>query len=141
MPSTPIQTPSSYISSHAAAFADGEGAAVLVSAASPLPVAFGAPAATPLAGSTAASGIFGPYAPALGRAVMLSLGGTWAGAVKVLRSADGGATKVPLTLGGQPWGQFTGNCCEPVWDESEGAARLYLDVALTSGTCTYRFAQ
>jgi hypothetical protein len=61
--------------------------------------------------------------------------------VRLLRSTDGGATKLPVTVAGDTWAQFTANCCEPVWDESEASARLYLDIALTSGTITYRIAQ
>jgi hypothetical protein len=72
---------------------------------------------------------------------MLQLSGTWTGTVKLLRSSDGGTTKLPLTLAGAAWGQFTANCCEPVWEESETAATLWLDVALTSGTLAYRLAQ
>lgn len=61
--------------------------------------------------------------------------------MKVLRSTDGGTTKLPLTIGGSAWGQFTGNCCEAIWEESEAAARLYRDIALTSGTVNYRLGQ
>lgn len=138
---TPIQTPPGYIVPNAVSFADTDGSALTVSAAVPLPVAIGLASATPLAGSTAASVIAGPYQPAIGRAVMLLLTGTWTGSVKVTRSVDGGATRQPLTAAGANWGQFTGNCCEAIWEESEAAARLYLDIALTSGTLTYRMAQ
>lgn len=143
MPTPPIQTPSAYVASRAAAYADIDGTAILVSTANPLPVSVGqaAAAATPLAGSTAITGVLGPYAPATGRAVILTLSGTWTGSVKLTRSADGGTTKLPITVGGQPWAQFTTNCCEAVWEESESAARLYLDVTLASGTLNYRIAQ
>ena len=63
------------------------------------------------------------------------------GTVKVVRSTDGGATKLALAIGGSLWAQFTGNCCEAVWDESDAAARLYLDIALMSGSVSYRLAQ
>ena len=72
---------------------------------------------------------------------MLALTGTWAGTVQVLRSTNGGASSQALTMGGTAWGNFTGNCCEPVWDESEAAAQLYLQITLTSGSVTYRIAQ
>ena len=143
MPSPPIQSPSAYSVSRAVAFADIDGAATLVSATSPLPVtamaSSGSP--TPLAGTAAATGVVGPFAPVLGRAVILSLQGTWTGAVQVLRSTDSGATKIPLTVAGAAWGTFASNCCEAIWEESEPVARLYLDVALTSGSVTYRLAQ
>lgn len=141
MPSTPIQTPSTYVASHAAAFADGDGGAVVVSTANPLPVAFGQPSAVPLTGTASVTGLIGPFSPVIGRAVVLALSGTWSGTVKVLRSTDGGATRLPLTVGGQIWGQFTGNCCEAVWEESESGAALYLDITLASGAATYRLAQ
>lgn len=142
MPSSPIQSPASYVPSRATAFADVDGTALVVSSASPLPVTLAATqGAAALAGSTAASGVLGPYQPVLDRAVVLALSGTWAGTVRVLRSTDSGSTKLPLTVGGAAWAQFTAACCEPVWEESDGAARLYLDVVLTSGTLVYRMAQ
>lgn len=138
---TPIQSPSGYAATRAMVFADVDGSALVVSAATPLPVAAAAAATTPLADSAATSAVLGPYQPALDRDVVVALAGIWAGTVRVLRSTDGGVTKMPLTAGGGAWGQFTANCCEPVWSESESAARLYLDVALTSGSLAYRLAQ
>ncbi len=142
MPASPIYSPSAYSVSRAVAYADTDGSALLVSASNPLPVSVGATASvTPLAGNTSVSAVFGPYVPVIGRTTILTLDGVWAGSVKLLRSTDGGATKLPLTIAGAAWGQFSTNCCEPVWDESDMAARLYLDVALTSGSVTYRLAQ
>lgn len=144
MPNAPIQSPASFVPSRATAFSDVDGTALLVSASNPLPVAMATTSgstSTPLAGTAAASGVLGPYQPATGRAVILSLAGTWAGTVKVTRSTDGGATRLPLTVAGGSWAQFTANCCEAVWEESDASARLYLDVTLTSGTLTYRMAQ
>lgn len=138
---TPIQSPSGYAATRALVFADGDDNAILASATNPLPVTLGSAPTAALAGSTAASGILGPYQPALGRGIVLALAGTWAGTVRVLRSTDGGTTKLPLTLAGAVWGQFTANCCEPVWEESESAATLWIDIALTSGTLAYRLAQ
>ncbi len=143
MPSPPIQSPSAYSVSRAVAFADVDGSAMLVSATTPLPVtamaSSGSP--TPLAGTASASGVQGPFLPAIGRPVMLSLQGSWSGTVQVLRSTDNGTTKLPLTIAGSAWGVFTINCCEPIWEESEAVARLYLDIALASGNVTYRLAQ
>ncbi|MFM5884200.1 MAG: hypothetical protein ACKOQ3_02505 [Novosphingobium sp.] len=144
MPNSPIQSPASFVPSRAAAYSDVDGTALLVSAATPLPVTMAAvsgTAPTPLAGTTATTGVLGPYQPALGRDVVLALSGTWAGTIKVTRSTDGGTTRLPLTAAGTSWAQFTGNCCEAVWEESDGNARLYLDVTLTSGTLVYRMAQ
>ena len=140
---TPIQNPTGYAIPRAIAYADVDGSMLQVSNAAPLPVALlsGPAATTPLAGIAATTSVVGPYQPAIGRAVMLLLTGTWIGLVKVLRSVDGGTTKQPLTINGTTWGQYTANCCEAVWDESEGAARFYLDITLTSGSVTYRVAQ
>ena len=141
---TPIQNPAGYAVTRAVAYADVDGSMLQVAVATPLPVTVtggGAAATTPLAGTTAASTVAGPYQPALGRAVMLVLTGTWAGSVKVTRSTDGGVTRQPLTAAGNIWGQFSANCCDPVWEESENAARLYLDITLTSGSLNYRMAQ
>ncbi len=137
----PIISPSGYAATRAVAFADADGNAVLASGSLPLPVTLGSDPTVPLAGTTAVSGTFGPYLPALGREAMLTLTGTWAGTVRVLRSTDGGTTKLPLTIAGAAWAQFTANCCEPIWEETEAAARLWLEVTLSSGSLTYRLAQ
>ena len=141
MPPTPIQSPSGYSVSQAVAYADVDGSARLVSTTSPLPVMMGNPATTPVAGTAAATGVIGPFLAVRGRPVVLVLGGTWTGTVRTLRSTDGGTTRSPLTVAGTAWGQFTGNCCEPIWEESEDAAQLYLDITLTSGSVTYRLGQ
>jgi hypothetical protein len=142
MPPSPIQSPASYVPSRASAFADVDGTALLVSASNPMPVAIGAgAAAAPLAGSTAATGLLGPFVPAAGRPIILALSGTWSGTVAVKRSTDGGATKLPLTIAGAAWGQYTANACEPIWEENEAGASFYLDVTLASGTLAYRLAQ
>ena len=142
---TPIQSPAAYVPSRAAAFSDADGNALVVSNANPMPVALLAGGSgtvlTALAGSTAASGILGPYQPAVDRSIMLALSGTWSGTVKVVRSTDGGTTKLPLTVAGAIWGQFSGNCCEPVWEEADATSRFYLDVTLASGTLAYRLSQ
>lgn len=141
MPNNPIQSPAGYVPSRAISFADVDGTALLASTAIPLPVTTSPAAATALTGSTAASGMFGPFQPAAGRAIMLSLSGTWVGTVKLVRSTDGGTTKLPLTINAAAWASFTTNCCEAVWEESDSTARFYLDVTLTSGTLAYRLAQ
>ncbi len=138
---TPIQNPAGYAVTRAVAFADVDGSMLPVATSTPLPVTLGNAATTALAGTASTTSVTGPYQPALGRPVMLMLTGTWTGSVKVTRSVDGGASRQPLTAAGNAWGQFTANACEAVWDESESAARLYLDIMLTSGSVTYRMAQ
>lgn len=138
---TPIQNPSGYAVTRAVAFADVDGSMLQVAAATPLPVTLGSVATTALAGTTTGTTVVGPYLPALDRPIMLTLTGSWSGTVTVTRSVDGGSTRQPLTVNGSPWGQFTTNCCEAVWDEAEAGAQLFLDIALTSGSLTYRLAQ
>lgn len=115
--------------------------AVTVGNAAPIAVSLSQPTTTALAGSTATTGVVGPFTPVLGRAAVLMLSGSWAGTIKVSRSTDGGATRQPLTVAGAPWAQFTANACEAVWEESDPTARLYLEITLTSGTVNYRLSQ
>jgi hypothetical protein len=138
----PIVNPAGYVPIFAVGYSDDADGSLSVSASQPLPVApvvINKPA--PLAGSATTSGQVGPL-PVLPRLpIMLALSGSWTGTVTVLRSTDGGTTRLGLTAMGQPYGQFTANGCEPVWEEAEDAAALYLDIALTSGTVAYRLAQ
>lgn len=96
---------------------------------------------TPLAGSTSGSGTSAVFTPQLGRVMTLSLWGTWAGSVTLQRSTDGGTTKLPVTVGGLPWGAFTANCNEQVWVPTDAAETFYLAIVITSGTLNYRMAQ
>jgi len=143
MPDSPISTPAGYAPAFAIGFSDA-GSLAMVDAARPLPVTIQAATGampTPLQGSATGTAQAGPFAPAADRAVMLTLSGSWQGTVQVKRSTDGGSTRLPLTMGGTPWGSYAANACEQVWQESESGAALYLDIALTSGTLTYRLAQ
>ena len=139
----PIAPPAKYITPAAVGFADENGDLTLVTAATPLPVGGAAPFAipAPLTGATALPLVAGPFAPAPGRPVHLQLGGSWTGEVRLQRSVDGGVTRADLTAGGLPWGRFTGNANEPVWHEGESGATLWLDLAPTSGTVTFRVSQ
>lgn len=142
----PISYPGRYAPGVALNFADSTGAARQVSVGSPLPVALAAagasePSPTPLAGTASAATTAGPLDPVVGRPLILTLAGTWTGAVRLLRSVDGGATRVPLSLAGAPWGLYSANVCEPVWEESEAAATFYLELNPVSGAVSYRLAQ
>jgi len=142
MPSSPLKSPAGYVPQMAISFANFSGDADMVSAGNPLPTTdqpFAA--AAPLVGTMNASGQAGPFTPRAGRAVVLTLSGTWTGTVKLLRSVDGGATKFPLTALGMPYGVYSANVCEPVWEESEAAALLYLDATLSAGSVNYRLGQ
>lgn len=138
----PVSAPAAYAPVSAIGFADPDSILSPVSAEKPLPVStVTAPSPAALTGSTAASVVIGPFTPSSSKAIVLALSGTWTGTVKLLRSTDGGATKLPLTAAGQAWGVYSANCCEPVWEEAIAGAALYLDVTLGSGTLTYRVAQ
>lgn len=96
---------------------------------------------TPLSGSSSTTQTVGPFTPQLGRPINLTLSGTWVGSVQLLRSIDGGTTKLPLTVGGSAWGSYSANANEPVWTETEAGATYYLAITRTSGTISYRIAQ
>lgn len=142
MPSIPLVSPAGYAPKFAIAFGNSTGGADTVQPDNPLPVTF-TPATAPaaLTGSTSVSTTVGPFAPAAGRPVFLVLSGSWTGQAQLLRSIDGGVTKLPVTAGGLAYGTYTQNVCEPVWEEAEAAATLYLGVTLTSGNLTYRMGQ
>lgn len=57
------------------------------------------------------------------------------------RSTDGGATLLPLTIGGEEWARFTANADEAVATESDSAATYHLSIALVSGTLKYWAAE
>lgn len=138
----PVSAPAAYAPISAIGFADPDSTLSPVSADKPLPVSsVTIPAPAALVGSTAASTLVGPFTPNSAKPVVLALSGTWSGTVKLLRSPDGGTTKLPLTAAGQAWGVFSANCCEPVWEETVSGAALYLDIVLGSGTVAYRVAQ
>ncbi|WP_419827855.1 hypothetical protein [Sphingomonas sp.] len=139
-----IRAPAGYVPEHAVSFAAQDGSATVVDRGHPLPTVatLGAAGSTPLAGSASASTVAGPFAPDLGRAIWLTLAGVWTGTVRLLRSVDGGATKLPLTFGdGSARATFTVNAQAPVAEESVAVASYWLDVALSSGTVTYRLEQ
>ena len=143
---TPVKAPGGFAPAFALGQADAAGNLVLISADNPLPVASASgPTVTPpppaLEGETSQSLLAGPFDPAPGRPIYLQLDGQWTGTVRLSRSVDGGASRHPLTLAGAEWGVFVGNACEPVWEEYEAGAALYLDISLDSGLLAYRVSQ
>jgi hypothetical protein len=136
-----ISLPAGFAPAYAVGFAGLDGALALTSHATPLPVATAGPAAAPLAGETAASTLAGPFAGAVGRPIVVKLDGQWTGRARLLRSTDGGVTRVPLRVAGAPWGEFTESGCEQAWSETEEGVTFYLDIALSSGTVAYRVSQ
>lgn len=144
--STVVLAPGGFAPSVALAFGALGESVTQVDASNPLPVGVRLPEAspstsTPRAGTASVSTMVGPFVPQLARAIWLTLSGTWAGTAQLLRSTDGGATKLPLTIAGASWGSFTANGNEPVAEESDAAATYYLSITLTSGSVTYRVAQ
>lgn len=149
----PIKTPAGYATPIALGFAAPDNSLTSVRSDQPLPVTFdtdhplmvqmvsGSGAPAPMKGELTDSAMQGPYTPAPGLPVLLTLSGDWQGEVRILRSTDQGATRSPLTAAGFPWAVFTDNACEPVWIENDRDATLYLDAAIESGTLSYRLAQ
>lgn len=138
----PLQTPGGFVPGVASGFDDGTGHFAFVAANRPLPVQATPPAAPDaLEGQCTGQVLAGPFLPSPLVPVFCTLAGDWQGRVAVTRSTDGGATLHPLTLAGADWAAFTRNVCEPVWEEAEAGASLWLDCHVTSGTLTYRLAQ
>jgi hypothetical protein len=140
----PVDSPAGFVPVHSIAFAEGDGTAANVADARPLPVAATLIAATAaaLAGSVSTSGVPGPFTPNLGRAIWVTLSGSWAGSVQLLRSTDGGATKLPITYGdGTVKAVWTGNANAAVTEETVATASYWLAITLSSGTLTYRVEQ
>lgn len=143
MPSPiPVAAPAAYAPVSAIGYAEADDTLSPVSAGKPLPVStVTVPAPAALAGTATVTSQLGPFVPNSDKPVVLTLSGTWSGTVRLLRSVDGGVTKLPLTAAGFAWGQFGANCCEPVWQETVSGASLYLDIVLASGSVSYRVAQ
>lgn len=138
-----ILAPAGFVPLQAVASTAPDGKSVAVDGSNPLPIATQASRAagsTPLTGAAAATTTTGPFTPQLGREIVLTLSGTFSATVTLLRSVDGGTTKLPATVNGTAL-SWTGAVNEIVWVETEAAATLYLQITLTSGTVTYRVAQ
>lgn len=109
---------------------------------------------TPTGGAKVTTGapnfLIGPFSPQLGREIWLTLSGPGAsGTAQLLRSTDGGATKLGLTIVGQSSGSFTfagitdavPGANEIVNAETDASATYYLALTVTQGTVNYRLAQ
>lgn len=139
-----VESPAAFVPVHSIAFAEGDGSAANVGQARPLPVAATliASNAVALTGSVSASGVFGPFTPQLGRPIWVTLSGIWAGSVQLLRSVDGGATKLPLTYAdGSAKALWSGNANSAAAEETVANATYWLAVTIASGTLTYRLEQ
>jgi len=125
MPATnPIKTPAGYVPAFALGFSGPTGDLEIVDSVKALPVEvsstdplvvlpYAAPPPAAIEGTSASNVLVGPFVPATGRPVVLTLAGTWEGEVQLKRSSDGGTTPYPLTA----WARYVANACEPVWEE------------------------
>lgn len=138
---TPISTPAGYATAVAIGFADPDVNLLLVSDATRLPVAIAAPAPAALSGETSTSTLAGPFSATADRVVTVALGGEWQGTVRLLRSIDGGVSLSSLRVAGATWGEYTTSGCEQAWSETEEGVTFFLDIALTSGSLSYRVSQ
>lgn len=139
-----ILAPAGYVPEQAIAFKTRDGGATVVDPANPLPtmLALSASAAIALAGSASASGTIGPFAPDLGRPIWLTLSGTWTGNVRLLRSTDGGTTKLPLTFSdGSVKPGWTGAMQAAIAEETVATATYWLAITLSAGSVSYRMEQ
>lgn len=138
----PIRLPGGYLPAEAIAFAAPGGDATLVSTATPLPVTLPIPAAgAVLSGSSAAPIVAGPFVPQGDRPIWLTLSGSWTGTAQLLRSTDGGATMLPMTLGGETAYRYTAPVNEPIAVETVAGASWHLQLTPGSGTIAYRVQQ
>ena len=97
---------------------------------------------TPLSGSLGATGTSGAFAPELGRPIWVTLSGTWVGSVQLLRSTDGGATKLAITYpDGSARATWTGAVNAAVVEDACASATYYLQFTRTSGTLVYEVRQ
>ena len=140
-----VELPAGYAPMTGIGFGDPGAAVVPVDYDTPLPVMTpggAASTATPLTGSTSATATVGPFTPQLGRAIWVTLSGSWSGSVQMLRSRDGGTTKLPLTYGdGSAKPSWTSNVNAAVAEETVSGATYYLAITLNSGSVTYRLEQ
>lgn len=92
--------------------------------------------------------VIGPFTPPLGRDWWLTLNATAtaSGTAQLLRSTDGGTTRIAVTAGGVPWAIWTfagasGAIVNEAMDrETDPAATWFLQITLTGGTVACRMA-
>jgi len=140
-----VIAPAGYVPRHAISFGSDGAAAIAVDDSNPLPVravTVQAATSTPLAASAAASGASAAFAPQLGRAIWLTLSGSWTGSVTLQRSTDAGASWNALSYGdGSAKPAWTANMQAIVAEESVAGALYRLAITIASGTLAYRMEQ
>lgn len=143
MPNPPISVPAGFAPAFALGYSDAQSNLTMVTATAPLPVSVSnaATAPAPLTGQTATAAVVGPFNAVAGLPVIVALSGTWTGTVQVLRSTDGGATRLPLRIGGSSWGTYHESGVEQAWIDNENGVSFYLDITPATGSVTYRVSQ
>lgn len=91
---------------------------------------------TPITGTSTTAAIVGPFTPQLGRPITVALAGTWSGTAQLLRSTDGGTTKLPLTPAGVTLGTYSAQGVDQPWIETDSTATFYL--SLPAANITYK---
>ncbi|MES2421459.1 MAG: hypothetical protein V4595_09185 [Pseudomonadota bacterium] len=96
---------------------------------------------TAIAGTSSAAQVVGPFVPQLGRAITVALSAaSWpGGTAQLLRSTDGGTTRLPLTPAGVVLGTYTRQGVDQPWLETEAGATFYL--SLPNAGIGYRVSQ
>lgn len=123
------------------------GNAALASMASPYSAATSTPLTATINDTSPHS--LGPFAPQLAREIWLTVNATTAatGTAQILRSTDGGVTKIGLTaaafgIGSYAFSAITGAIVNEIISvETDTAATYYLAIALSAGAVTCRVAQ
>lgn len=139
-----IVAPSTIVPPAGVAFTGADGQTKYASPTDPLPTTAAAlaPAAVvSLVGTSTGAQTVGPFVPVLGRPITIALSATsWPGGqVQLLRSTDGGVTKLPLTPAGVTIGVYSGIGADSPWVETEAGATYYL--SLPAANISYRVAQ
>jgi hypothetical protein len=123
------------------------GNAALSTLASPFIAATSAPLTATVSDTVAH--VLGPMTPQLARQIWVTLNATVqaSGTVQLLRSTDGGTTKLAITRDSVAIGSFAFSATtgaivnEPVQIETDASASYYLAITLTAGTVAVRVAQ
>lgn len=95
-----------------------------------------------LVATVATTTTLGPFTPQLGREIWLTVSGTWTGSLQLVRSRDGGTTRLPLTYSdGTAKPNLTTNVNSIIGVETVSGATYYLIVTITTGTAAVRLEQ
>ncbi|MBC3940951.1 hypothetical protein [Sphingomonas albertensis] len=96
---------------------------------------------TAIAGTSSVAQVVGPFVPQLGRAITVALSAAaWpGGTAQLLRSTDGGTTRLPLMPAGVVLGTYTRQGVDQPWLETEAGATFYL--SLPNAGIGYRVSQ